>query len=80
LLSVLNDAGLDGHALMRDASREEVKEQLRKNTQRAQQAGVCGVPSFQINDGAVVWGQDRLNIVEDLLCGWKDANAIKANL
>lgn len=39
---------------------------------RAIKVGVCGVPSYQVNDGAVLWGQDRLNVVADLLCGWKD--------
>lgn len=39
---------------------------------RAVKAGVCGVPSYQVNNGAIIWGQDRLNIVADLLCGWKD--------
>ena len=39
---------------------------------RAFAAGLCGVPSYQVNDGSVLWGQDRLNIVADLLCGWKD--------
>ena len=39
---------------------------------RAIHAGVCGVPSYQVNGGAVIWGQDRLNIVADLLCGWRD--------
>ena len=39
---------------------------------RAFEAGLCGVPSYQVNDGSVIWGQDRLNIVADLLCGWED--------
>jgi 2-hydroxychromene-2-carboxylate isomerase len=42
------------------------------NLFRAISVGACGVPSYQVNDGAVIWGQDRLNIVADLLCGWKD--------
>ena len=36
---------------------------------RAVDTGLCGVPSFQVNDGGVVlWGQDRLNVVADMLC------------
>ena len=36
---------------------------------RSVDAGLCGVPSYQVNDGTVVWGQDRQNIVADLLMG-----------
>ena len=39
---------------------------------RALTAGLCGVPSFQVDDGHVLWGQDRLNVMEDMLCGWQD--------
>ena len=38
---------------------------------RAVRAGVCGAPSFQVDQGQVIWGQDRLNIVADLMCGWQ---------
>ncbi len=33
--------------------------------------GLCGVPSFQVNGGEIVWGQDKLNVIADQLCGWK---------
>ncbi len=72
LLSILNGAGLDGAALLQRAAQDAVKDQLRRNTDRAVAAGVCGVPSFQVDGGAVIWGQDRYNVVEDLLCGWRD--------
>lgn len=39
---------------------------------RAVAAGLCGVPSYQVNNGSVVWGQDRLNIIADMLCGLED--------
>ncbi len=37
--------------------------------------GGMGAPTFQVLDPevksvAILWGQDRLNIVADLLCGW----------
>lgn len=38
---------------------------------RAVEEGLCGVPSFQVNGGEVVWGQDKLNVVADMLCGWQ---------
>lgn len=37
---------------------------------RALTAGAFGVPAFQVNDGPLIFGQDRLNVVADLLCGW----------
>ena len=41
---------------------------------RAVDVGVCGVPSFQVNSSSeVVWGQDRMNVVADYICGWKHA-------
>ena len=40
---------------------------------RAVSEGLCGVPSYQVNNrGPVVWGQDKQNHVEDLICGWTD--------
>ena len=44
---------------------------------RAVKEGLCGVPSYQVNGGPVIWGQDKLNIVADMLCGWKDATPSK---
>jgi hypothetical protein len=43
---------------------------------RALENGVIGVPTYQItrNEGGgdyVIWGQDRLDMVEDLLSGWE---------
>ncbi|KAJ7392753.1 hypothetical protein OS493_010408 [Desmophyllum pertusum] len=72
LSSVLSEAGFDGEALIAATQDQQVKDQLRKNTERAIAARLCGVPSYQVNDGSVVWGQDRLNIIADMLCGWED--------
>ncbi len=46
-------------------------------TFRAVEEGLCGVPSFRVNDGPVIWGQDRYNVVADMLCGWEDRVAAK---
>ncbi|XP_028403916.1 uncharacterized protein LOC114526489 isoform X2 [Dendronephthya gigantea] len=69
---ILQSAGYDADELLNKAHRQDIKDQLRANTDRAISVGVCGVPSYQVDGGAVIWGQDRLNIVADLLCGWKD--------
>ena len=41
-------------------------------TCRAVEEGLCGVPTFQVNQGSLIWGQDKLNIVADMICGWQD--------
>jgi 2-hydroxychromene-2-carboxylate isomerase len=30
---------------------------------------VIGVPTYEV-DEYILWGQDRIDIVADLLCGW----------
>lgn len=71
LVKVLDRAGFDGAALLEATNDAGVKEQLKLNTQAAMDAGACGVPSFQVNGaGPLIWGQDRLATVQDMLCGW----------
>ena len=56
---------------------------LRSNTAEAIAAGACGVPTFVVDlverggqaantpaSCALVWGQDRMHVVEELLRGW----------
>jgi 2-hydroxychromene-2-carboxylate isomerase len=71
---VLTEAGLDSEALIAGAQDPQIKAQLRTNTEDAQAAGVCGVPSFQI-DETVVWGQDRLHFVREMMDGWRPREA-----
>jgi len=94
LQTLLSSNGFDGSRLLREANSPAVKDQLRLNTERAEQQGIIGVPSYQIFDEDVyldlhnkdqlkeaqqqtsgkfelLWGQDRLNVVCDLLCGWQ---------
>jgi len=46
-----------------------IKAALRKNTDEAIAAGVCGVPSFRVREH-LFWGQDRLPLVARTLAGW----------
>jgi 2-hydroxychromene-2-carboxylate isomerase len=46
-----------------------IKDGLRKNTEEAIAAGVCGVPSFKVREH-LFWGQDRLDLVSRTLGGW----------
>jgi len=71
LKEVLNDAGFNGEGLLKKAQEDQIKNKLKENNNRALAEGVCGVPSFQIDGGDVIWGQDRMDVVSDLLCGWK---------
>jgi 2-hydroxychromene-2-carboxylate isomerase len=49
-------------------SAEEVKSQLKKNTDDAIALGVFGVPAFEV-DGRIFWGQDSLPMLRDYLQG-----------
>ncbi|HEX6836570.1 MAG TPA: 2-hydroxychromene-2-carboxylate isomerase, partial [Polyangia bacterium] len=46
-----------------------IKAALRRNTDEAIAAGVCGVPSFRVREH-LFWGQDRLVLVARTLAGW----------
>lgn len=54
---------------------EDVKQWLRSNTDQAKQAGVFGVPAWEV-DGKVFWGQDALPMLRSYLQGdsWFDAH------
>jgi 2-hydroxychromene-2-carboxylate isomerase len=73
LVSIADDAGFDGRALF-DATREQcVKDLLRAHTDAAIKAGVCGAPSYLVDDGdgtMLFWGQDKLPLIKRVLAGW----------
>lgn len=55
-------------APVREPQAEEVKTQLKRNTQEAMGCGVFGVPSFVV-DGLVFWGLEALPMLRDYLQG-----------
>ncbi|RMG11853.1 MAG: 2-hydroxychromene-2-carboxylate isomerase [Deltaproteobacteria bacterium] len=65
---ILADAGLDGPALVERAGSPEIKEALRRETDTAVARGIFGAPAFVV-DGALFWGQDRLDFVEAAALG-----------
>ena len=92
LREVLLHGGFEGDHLMETANSATAKEQLKVNTKRcghldhvihyiimhcrAVDNGLCGVPSFQVNDNKmIIWGQDRLNVVADMLCNQDVSNS-----
>ena len=79
LLDILKREGVDnGEELLAKTETKEIKEKLVENTTRAKEAGAFGVPSFQINGGNIIFGQDRFSTIQDFICGWSPSHA--ANL
>lgn len=60
----------------RDADSQEVKAQLRSNTELAIAHGVFGVPAFEVDD-RLFWGFDALAMLRDYLVGdaWFERDA-----
>lgn len=60
----------------RDPAADDVKRELRENTERAIAGGVFGVPSYEC-DGRLFWGLDALPMLRALLAGdaWFDGPA-----
>ncbi|SCZ90306.1 BZ3500_MvSof-1268-A1-R1_Chr9g10785 [Microbotryum saponariae] len=71
VVEVLTAAGFDGKTLV--ARSLAAKDQLRHNTEQAQALGLCGAPTFQFKD-QLVFGGDRINVVQDLVLGWSVAS------
>lgn len=69
LRAILVEQGLPPDLVER-TQEPAVKAQLAMNTAEAQTRGAFGVPSFVVGDRFLVWGQDRLELVEKLLDGW----------
>jgi hypothetical protein len=54
---------------------------LRNLTAEAKALGICGVPTYRVLRqassggwslaGGIVWGQDEMSVVEDLIAGWE---------
>jgi len=65
---VADDAGLDGAALVAQASSQPIKDRLRAQTDEAISRGVFGVPTFEV-EGELFWGYDDLPYLERFLAG-----------
>lgn len=71
LVEVTATLGIDEHALREAVASPEIKERLKRETDRAIERGVFGSP-FVFVDGEPFWGSDRLDQVERWLAtgGW----------
>ena len=63
---MLEEAGLDGGALLAMASKPEVKKSLMDTSQEAVARGAFGAPTFFVGE-AMFFGNDRLDFVERAL-------------
>jgi 2-hydroxychromene-2-carboxylate isomerase len=73
---IADGIGLNGQELLAKAHTNEIKERLRRQTERAIQVGVFGVPSFVV-DGEIFWGNDRLPLLNAYLQGRLSADKAK---
>jgi 2-hydroxychromene-2-carboxylate isomerase len=77
LRAVADDAGFEGERLLALAGEQSIKDGLRAETDAAVALGACGAPTMRVEpEGAggpswLVWGQDRLPFVEEILAGWR---------
>ncbi|KAK4613153.1 hypothetical protein CLAFUR0_12733 [Fulvia fulva] len=81
LQNVISKTGYDGSGVLSRANSPEVKKDLRARTLEAKEAGLCGVPSYRVfrrkagsqdqwkQVGDMIWGQDEVLVVEDLIAG-----------
>lgn len=63
---IANEKGLDGAALVDAASRSDISDAIKQNTQEAIDRGLFGAPSYCLGR-EFFWGQDRLDMLEDAL-------------
>ncbi|XDD50549.1 2-hydroxychromene-2-carboxylate isomerase [Leptospira sp. WS92.C1] len=59
LRSILIGIGLDADPILENSGKQEVKDLLRKQTEKAFELGIFGAPSFIIGN-ELFWGDDRL--------------------
>lgn len=89
LCSLITEAGYDAKSILSQANSPQIKADLRARTKKAKDIGICGVPSYRVfrrkegqSDadwklcGDIVWGQDELAVVEDLIAGRDGAGII----
>ena len=59
--AILKRLDLEPAEIIALANERTIKDQLRKQTERAQSLGIFGAPSFIAQDGELFWGDDRLD-------------------
>ncbi len=64
--AIAMDLGMEGTAIVDAASHSDISDVIKQNTQGAIERGLFGAPSYCIGD-EFFWGQDRLDMLEDVL-------------
>ena len=77
LTEILDRHGLDGRALVAQADEPRTRERAEAETEAAKKAQVFGAPSW-IYRGELFWGQDRLDMLEELIAGVREPFAVDA--
>lgn len=60
LAACTREAGADPETAWALATTQDIKDELRANTEEAMRIGIFGAPSFVTADGEIFWGDDRL--------------------
>jgi 2-hydroxychromene-2-carboxylate isomerase len=60
IAGILASLGLNASAVLDRAQSNDIKSQLRANTEEARRLDIFGSPSFVTTDGELFWGNDRL--------------------
>lgn len=60
LAHILQSVGIEPEPVFAKAKTDEIKQNLRAETEAAYQAGLFGAPSFVTSDGEIFWGHDRM--------------------
>jgi 2-hydroxychromene-2-carboxylate isomerase len=66
LKAAIDAAGLDGAAILTRSKEQDVKDELRQNSEEAVSRGAFGAPTFFVGE-EMFWGNDRLDFVEEAL-------------
>lgn len=66
IISIANDLGMDGKALLSKSDTPDVVRIWEQNTTDGKDAGVFGAPTYICGD-QMFWGQDRLDFLEHAL-------------
>lgn len=65
---ILASLDIDPQAFQNAIAQQEIKDQLKSNTDEAIRRGAFGAPTFFVGE-EMFWGQDRLDFVEEALKG-----------
>lgn len=71
LKAIADDLGMDGDAMLGRAETPEIHAKAEAETEAAKEAQVFGAPSW-IYRGELLWGQDRLDFLEELVRGRRE--------